>query len=165
MPLQDDTNRYSVSPTTTASAYASGDAFGVATTGKKFSPDGVRGARIKHIDAILKGSVAVPLDVYIFSGTMTTTPVADNSVQAIHANDLGAKLIGRFVIAAADWVAIPGASGSAFSVHKDIPEIFIGGAGDYTVMITVHTGGPFTPSVANALYLSFVADQAEDALS
>ncbi len=159
----DDTNRYILNPTTTATAYTTGDAFGAPMAAQKFSPNGLTGAFIQHYDAVLKGSVAVPMDVMIYAGTLTTA-VADNAAFALAlADQLASKLVARFTIAAADWVAIPGAVGSAFSVHKDIAKFFIGGAGEYTVAIVVGVGGPFTPSVANGLTLSLVADQADNA--
>lgn len=161
MAFLDDVNRYAVSPVTTATAYATADAFGAVLPAKKFSPNGRTGAYLKHHDSVLKGTVAVPVDVLIFTGTLTT-PAADNAVFAVQTADLS-KLVGRFQIAAADWVAIPGAVGGAFSCHKDIDTIFIAGAGEYTVAFLVGTGGPFTPSVANALTVTLIADQVEDA--
>ncbi len=161
MAFQDDVNRYSISPVTTATAYATADQFGSVLPSKKFSPNGRTGAVLKHIDAVLKGTVAVPVDVYIFTGTLTT-PVADNAVFALQIADFP-KLVGRFQISVAEWVAIPGAVSGAFSCHKDIANFFIGGAGDYTVVFVVGTGGPFTPTVANGLTVTFISDQADDA--
>lgn len=157
----DNTNRYPLTPTTTATAYATDDAFGAPTASVELSPNGLTGAFLKHFDGVLKGSVAVPLDVQIYFGTLTTA-VADNAAFALATADVF-NLVARFTIAAADWVALPGVVGGGFSVHKDLTDLFIGGAGSYTVAILVGTGGPFTPSVANALKLSIVAEQAPSA--
>lgn len=162
MSTLDNTNRYPITPTTTATAYATDDAFGAPTGAVKFSPNGVTGAFLQHFDGVLKGSVAVPLDVQIYFGALTTA-VVDNAVFALATADVF-NLVARFTIAAADWVALPGVVGGAFSVHKDLTDLFIAGAGEYSVAILVGTGGPFTPSVANALQLSIIAEQAPPSL-
>lgn len=158
MSTLDNTNRYPITPTTTATAYATDDAFGAPTGSVKLSPNGITGAFLKHFDGVLKGSVAVPLDVQIYSGALTTA-VLDNAAFALATADVF-NLVARFQIAAADWVVLPGVVGGALSVHKDLTDLFIAGAGDYTVVLVVGTGGPFTPTVANALKLSIVAEQA-----
>ena len=158
MATLDNTNRYAVNPTTTATAYATADSFGAPTGSVKLSPNGLTGAFLKHFDGVLKGSVAVPLDVQIYAGDLTTA-VLDNAAFALAAAD-AFNLVARFQIAAADWVALPGVVSSAFSVHKDLGNLFIAGAGNYTVVLVVGTGGPFTPSVANALKLFLISEQA-----
>ena len=158
MATLDNTNRYTVSPVTTATAYATADSFGAPTGSLKLSPNGVTGAFLKHFDGILKGSVAVPLDVQIYSGDLTTS-VADNAAFALATADVF-NLVARFTIATADWVALPGVVGSGFSVHKDLGDLFIAGAGNYSVAIVVGAAGPFIPSVANALKLSLISEQA-----